>query len=79
MPVLDAQVGLAACQIGKALGHAVVGTAGSAEGEQLVRDVGGADFVFNHKSKEYLNEMQVIADMFIACYGCSSIVLVFIN
>ena len=52
------QVGLAACQVGKALGLTVVGTAGTAEGEQLVRDVGGADFVFNHKSKNYLTEMQ---------------------
>ena len=57
------QVGLAACQVGKALGLTVVGTAGTAEGEQLVRDVGGADFVFNHKSKNYLTEMQASTPM----------------
>lgn len=56
-----AKVGLAACQVGKALGLTVVGTAGTADGEKLVRDVGGADFVFNHKSNTYLSDMQVLS------------------
>ncbi|XP_049829522.1 zeta-crystallin-like isoform X1 [Schistocerca gregaria] len=47
-------VGIAALQLAKACGVSVVGTAGTLEGMELVKSL-GADFVFNHKEKGYLN------------------------
>ncbi|GFG33812.1 hypothetical protein Cfor_03512 [Coptotermes formosanus] len=47
-------VGIAAVQIAKAYGLTVAGTAGSIEGMDLVKKV-GADHVFNHGEKGYLN------------------------
>lgn len=47
-------VGIAAVQIAKAYGLTVAGTAGSIEGMDLVKKV-GADHVFNHREKGYLN------------------------
>lgn len=48
-------VGLAACQMAKAHGMTVVGTAGSPQGMELVKS-NGAHFVFNHREKGYLEE-----------------------
>ncbi|PSN35328.1 hypothetical protein C0J52_17146 [Blattella germanica] len=47
-------VGIAAVQIAKAFGLVVAGTAGTIEGMELVKKI-GADHVFNHKDKGYLN------------------------
>jgi NADPH:quinone reductase len=49
-------VGVAAIQWAKNVGLTVIGTAGSDEGKQLVKDQ-GADFVFDHSSENYLNEI----------------------
>jgi len=46
-------VGLAACQMAKAHGMTVVGTAGTPQGMELVKN-NGAHFVFNHREKGYL-------------------------
>ncbi|GIY64165.1 quinone oxidoreductase [Caerostris extrusa] len=48
-------VGLAAVQIAKHLGLRVIGTAGTDEGLSVVQSV-GADFVVNHKEKNYLEK-----------------------
>lgn len=53
------QVGLAACQIAKAIGLRVVGTAGHTRGLAIVRDVGNADYVFNHNDPAYIDEIKV--------------------
>ncbi|XP_067003260.1 quinone oxidoreductase isoform X2 [Anabrus simplex] len=47
-------VGMAAVQIAKAKGVIVAGTAGTVEGMEMVKQL-GADHVFNHKEKGYLN------------------------
>ncbi|XP_069688395.1 quinone oxidoreductase-like [Periplaneta americana] len=47
-------VGIAAVQLAKAYGLIVAGTAGSIEGMELLKNI-GADHVFNHKEKGYLN------------------------
>ncbi|XP_023702473.1 quinone oxidoreductase isoform X1 [Cryptotermes secundus] len=47
-------VGIAAVQIAKAYGLTVAGTAGTIEGMDVVKKV-GADHVFNHREKGYLN------------------------
>ncbi|KAJ9584619.1 hypothetical protein L9F63_021037, partial [Diploptera punctata] len=47
-------VGVAAVQIAKAYDLIVAGTAGTIEGMELVKKI-GADHVFNHKEKGYLN------------------------
>lgn len=49
-------VGIAACQIAKASGLIVVGTAGTENGMQLVKD-NGAEYVFNHRDN-YLEKIQ---------------------
>lgn len=48
-------VGLAACQMAKAHGMTVVGTAGTPQGMELVKD-NGAHLVFNHREKGYLEQ-----------------------
>lgn len=50
-------VGLAAVQIGVANGLRVVGTAGTPEGLDLVKQM-GAEAVFNHRDKKYISELQ---------------------
>lgn len=53
------QVGIAATQIAKHAGLTVIGTAGSAEGIELVKSVGRADFAFNHSDPQYLEQIKV--------------------
>jgi len=50
-------VGIAACQISKALGLNVFGTAGTEAGMKLAKE-NGADFVFNHREPEYISKIQ---------------------
>ncbi|KAM4641486.1 zeta-crystallin-like [Discoglossus pictus] len=50
-------VGMAACQIARAYGFKVLGTAGTPEGLHLVLK-NGAYKVFNHKAKDYINKIQ---------------------
>jgi len=50
-------VGLAAVQIAANSGMNVIGTAGTAEGLQLIKD-NGAKFAFNHRDIAYLDEMK---------------------
>ena len=52
------QVGIAATQIGKKLGLRVIGTAGSADGLELVKQ-NGANQVFNHNDKDYVQQIKV--------------------
>ena len=49
---------MAAVQISKALGLRVVGTAGTAEGVEMVREL-GADFAVNHREEGYIQAIQV--------------------
>jgi NADPH2:quinone reductase len=49
-------VGLAAVQVAHAAGMTVLGTAGTAEGLNLVRK-SGADFVFSHKEQNYCQKI----------------------
>lgn len=48
-------VGLAACQMAKAHGMIVAGTAGTPQGMELVQS-NGAQYVFNHREKGYLEQ-----------------------
>ncbi|XP_046684901.1 LOW QUALITY PROTEIN: quinone oxidoreductase-like [Homalodisca vitripennis] len=48
-------VGMAAVQIAKAVGAVVVGTAGTDEGRQMVKDI-GADYVVNHRDSSHLTQ-----------------------
>lgn len=50
-------VGTIAVQLAKAAGLTVVATAGTAEGEQMLRDI-GADAVLNHRNRDYLAPFQ---------------------
>jgi NADPH:quinone reductase len=50
-------VGLNAIQIAKDLGLTVYGSAGTEAGFQLIKDM-GADFAFNHKSENYIDEIK---------------------
>ncbi|HUD48559.1 MAG TPA: NADPH:quinone reductase [Candidatus Baltobacteraceae bacterium] len=49
-------VGTAAVQLARAAGLQVIGTAGSAKGEQLVRDL-GAHHVLNHSAPDYMGAL----------------------
>jgi len=49
-------VGLAAVQMAKAAGKTVYGTAGTETGLKLVKNA-GADHVFNHREKNYVNKI----------------------
>lgn len=49
-------VGLAAVQIGKANGLRIIGTAGTKEGVELVKQ-NGADLVFNHREEGYQEQI----------------------
>ncbi|XP_075688959.1 quinone oxidoreductase [Rhinoderma darwinii] len=53
-------VGIAACQIARAYGFKVFGTAGSPEGLNLVLK-NGAHKAFNHKEKDYIEKIQAAA------------------
>ncbi|KAM9321451.1 LOW QUALITY PROTEIN: quinone oxidoreductase-like [Gastrophryne carolinensis] len=53
-------VGIAACQIARAYGFRVFGTAGSPEGLNLVLQ-NGAHQVFNHRDKDYIEKIQEAA------------------
>uniref|UniRef100_A0A673FMJ6 Enoyl reductase (ER) domain-containing protein n=1 Tax=Sinocyclocheilus rhinocerous TaxID=307959 RepID=A0A673FMJ6_9TELE len=50
-------VGIAACQIARAFGLKVLGTAGTSEGMQLVLS-NGAHLAFNHREKDYLDKIK---------------------
>lgn len=50
-------VGIAACQIARAYGLKVLGTAGSQDGLDLVLE-NGAHEVFNHKEENYINKIK---------------------
>jgi NADPH2:quinone reductase len=54
-------VGIAAIQWAKKLGLTVLGTAGSEKGSDLVREQ-GADFVFDHSSEGYLEEINKVTN-----------------
>jgi len=54
-------VGIAAIQWAKNAGLKVIGTASSEEGRNLVKEQ-GADFVFDHSDKNYLNEIKEATD-----------------
>lgn len=50
-------VGIAACQIARAFGLKVLGTAGTSEGMKLVLN-NGAHLAFNHREKDYLEKIK---------------------
>lgn len=50
-------VGIAACQIARAFGLKVLGTAGTPEGMKLVLN-NGAHLAFNHREKDYLEKIK---------------------
>lgn len=52
------QVGVAACQIARAFGMKVLGTAGTCDGLSLALK-NGAHQVFNHKEKGYIEKIKV--------------------
>lgn len=51
-------MGVAACQLSRALGLKVLGTAGTAEGMKLVLN-NGAHVVFNHREEGYTEKILV--------------------
>lgn len=53
-------VGVASVQIARAYGGVVIGTAGTEEGERLVRDA-GAHYVVNHRDSNYMEKINDIA------------------
>ncbi|GAB6027546.1 hypothetical protein CHUAL_001791 [Chamberlinius hualienensis] len=53
-------VGLAAVQLAKAHGMTVFATVGSQEGDEIVKAC-GADHVFNHKDKDYVDRITTVA------------------
>ncbi|KAI4894701.1 hypothetical protein NFI96_021142, partial [Prochilodus magdalenae] len=54
-------VGVAACQLARAFGLKVLGTAGTPEGMKLVLN-NGAHMAFNHREKGYLDKIQAATD-----------------
>ncbi|PNJ71882.1 CRYZ isoform 7 [Pongo abelii] len=52
-------VGLAACQIARAYGLKVLGTAGTEEGQKIVLQ-NGAHEVFNHREVNYIDKIKVV-------------------
>ena len=52
------QVGLAVCQIARAYGLKVLGTAGTGEGQNIVLQ-NGAHEVFNHREHNYIDKIKV--------------------
>lgn len=57
--LLDSQVGIACVQLAKANGLRVIGTAGTDQGLELVKQQ-GADFVFNHRDSGYIDKIKSI-------------------
>lgn len=55
---LHLQVGVAACQLARALGLRVLGTAGTSDGMKLALS-NGAHLVFNHREEGYTNQIMV--------------------
>lgn len=55
------QVGVAACQLSRALGLKVLGTAGTPEGMKLVLN-NGAHRAFNHREEGYTDKIMVHID-----------------
>ena len=53
------KVGLAAVQLAKAYGMKVLGTAGTAEGEEVVKQA-GASQAFNHRQDGYVQNILVL-------------------
>lgn len=51
-------MGIAACQLARAFGLRVLGTAGTAEGIELVLK-NGAHQAFNHREKDYITKIKV--------------------
>lgn len=56
--VFICQVGIAACQLARAFGLRVLGTAGTSEGMDLVLK-NGAHQAFNHREKDYVAKIKV--------------------
>jgi len=56
------KVGLACCQIARAYGMNVVATAGSERGLELIK-ANHITSVFNHNSKGYLKQIEVILNI----------------
>uniref|UniRef100_F7GF50 Quinone oxidoreductase n=1 Tax=Callithrix jacchus TaxID=9483 RepID=F7GF50_CALJA len=54
-------VGLAACQIARAYGLKVLGTAGTEEGQKVVLQ-NGAHEVFNHREVNYIDKIKVVGN-----------------
>jgi len=54
-------VGIACVQFARAFGNTVIGTAGTPEGEAVVKKQ-GAHFVLNHRKEGYLKEIEKITD-----------------
>ncbi|XP_066514336.1 quinone oxidoreductase-like [Hoplias malabaricus] len=54
-------VGVAACQLARAFGLRVLGTAGTPEGLKLVLN-NGAHMAFNHREKGYLDQIQMATE-----------------
>uniref|UniRef100_A0A2K6L911 Quinone oxidoreductase n=1 Tax=Rhinopithecus bieti TaxID=61621 RepID=A0A2K6L911_RHIBE len=54
-------VGLAACQIARAYGLKVLGTAGTEEGQKIVLQ-NGAHEVFNHREVNYIDKIKVVGN-----------------
>ncbi len=54
-------VGIAAVQLARAFGMKVIGTAGTAEGRQLVADQ-GATHVLDHRDPDHLNKLLALTD-----------------
>lgn len=52
------QVGNAAVQMCKNLGCRVIGTAGSSEGCDILKNKLGVDIVYNHRSDSYVTEIK---------------------
>ncbi len=49
-------VGIAAIQLAKVHGLRIIGTAGTSEGLNLIKQL-GADFVFNHRDSDYMERL----------------------
>ena len=56
-------MGLAACQLARGFGCTVIGTAGTPDGVQLVKQ-NGAHFTVNHKGEKYLQDIKVNKTVF---------------
>lgn len=54
----SSQVGNAAVQMCKNLGCRIIGTAGSPEGFDILKNKLGVDAVFNHRSENYVTEIK---------------------